>query len=62
LLTLPLFIIVAVLVKITDPGPVIYKHTRIGLWGRRFACLKFRTMVVDPDQVLEGLLDDDSSV
>ena len=59
LLTLPLFIIVAVLVKITDPGPVIYKHTRIGLWGCRFACFKFRTMVVDPDQVLEALLDDD---
>jgi exopolysaccharide production protein ExoY len=61
LLTLPLFIIVAVLVKITDPGPVIYKHTRIGLWGRSFACFKFRTMVVDSDQVLEALLDDDSS-
>ena len=59
LLTLPLFIIVAVLVKITDPGPVIYKHVRMGLWGRRFACFKFRTMVVDSDKVLEALLDDD---
>jgi len=61
LLTLPLFIIVAVLIKITDPGPVIYKHVRVGLWGRSFACFKFRTMVVDSDQVLEALLDDDSS-
>jgi len=51
LLMLPLFIIVAVLVKITDPGPVIYKHIRIGLWGRRFTCFKFRTMVVDSDQI-----------
>jgi exopolysaccharide production protein ExoY len=59
LLTLPLFIIVAVLVKITDPGPVIYKHVRVGLWGRRFNCFKFRTMVVDSENVLKALLHDD---
>jgi lipopolysaccharide/colanic/teichoic acid biosynthesis glycosyltransferase len=47
LLTLPLFIIVTVVLKVTDPGPVIYRHVRIGLWGRRFTCFKFRTMVVD---------------
>ena len=31
LLTLPLFIIVTVVLKVTDPGPVIYRHVRIGL-------------------------------
>jgi len=59
LLTLPLFIIVAIMVKLTDPGPIIYKHVRVGLWGRRFNCFKFRTMVVDSENVLEALLDDD---
>ena len=61
LLTLPLFIIVAVVLKVTDPGPVIYRHVRIGLWGRRFTCFKFRTMVVDAENVLKALLDDDPS-
>ena len=56
LLTLPLFIIVAVMLKVTDPGPVIYKHVRVGLLGRRFTCFKFR--VVDAENVLKALLDD----
>ena len=59
LLTLTLFIIVAIMVKLTDPGPVIYKHVRVGLWGRRFNCFKFRTMFVDSENVLEALLDGD---
>ena len=59
LLTLPLFIIVAFILKITDPSPVIYKHVRVGLWGRRFTCFKFRTTVVDSENVLKALLDDD---
>jgi exopolysaccharide production protein ExoY len=61
LLALPLFIIVAVMVKVTDPGPVIYKHVRVGLWGRRFTCIKFRSMVVDSENVLKALLDGDPS-
>jgi exopolysaccharide production protein ExoY len=60
LLTLPLFIIVAVMLKITDPGPVICKHVRVGLWGRRFTCFKFRTMVVVSENLLKELLDDGS--
>jgi exopolysaccharide production protein ExoY len=61
LLLLPLIIIVALMLKITDPGPVIYKNVRVGLWGRRFTCLKFRTMVVDSENVLKALLEDDPS-
>jgi exopolysaccharide production protein ExoY len=48
--------------KVTDPGPVIYRHVRIGLWGRRFTCFKFRTMVVDAENVLKVLLNDDASI
>lgn len=54
---LPLFIIVAGLVKLAAPGPIIFRHVRVGLGGRRFQCLKFRTMVVNSDEVLQGLLD-----
>ena len=52
----PLFLVVAVLLAIFDPGPVFYGHTRIGLGRRRFKCLKFRTMVPDAARVLEDYL------
>lgn len=41
------------------PGPVIYRHTRIGRDGRAFACLKFRSMVADADDRLAQLLAND---
>jgi lipopolysaccharide/colanic/teichoic acid biosynthesis glycosyltransferase len=46
ILLLPLFISIALLIKIVSPGPVIYRQERIGLRGRRFEFLKFRTMKV----------------
>ena len=42
----PLLILVAVAVKLTSPGPVFYRAERIGLNGKPFAMLKFRSMVV----------------
>jgi exopolysaccharide production protein ExoY len=39
--------------------PIIYKHIRIGYRGRHFVCFKFRTMVVDSENVLKALLEDD---
>ncbi|HWB51575.1 MAG TPA: sugar transferase [Stellaceae bacterium] len=49
---LPLFILVALAIKLWDRGPVFYRHRRIGLNGVPFDCLKFRSMVVDADAVL----------
>lgn len=49
---LPLFGLIALAIKLMDPGPVFYRHRRIGRDGVLFDCLKFRTMVVDSDQVL----------
>ena len=43
-ITSPLMLIAAILVKATSPGPVIYKQTRITLDQREFSILKFRTM------------------
>src|SRR5208283_777839 len=56
---LPLFACVVLLLKLTDPGPVIFRHIRVGQGGRRFACFKFRSMVLDSDKVLKALLESD---
>lgn len=48
----PLFILIALLVKLSDGGSVFYGHRRIGRGGRVFRCLKFRTMVPDGDAVM----------
>ena len=52
LFLLPLLGLIALAIKLIDPGPVLYRHRRIGKDGAPFDCLKFRTMVTDADQVL----------
>jgi len=52
----PLFLMVAMLVKLSDNGPIFYGHKRIGRGGRIFSCLKFRTMVPDGERVLNAYL------
>jgi exopolysaccharide biosynthesis polyprenyl glycosylphosphotransferase len=46
----PVFIVVAVLIKLDSRGPVFYRAERIGLNGKPFAMLKFRSMVVDAEK------------
>ncbi len=55
---LPLLLIIAVLVR-RDGGPLFFGHTRIGLDGQPFRCLKFRSMVVDSENALARLLETD---
>ena len=55
-LFLPIFAIIAVLIKLTDRGPVFFGHGRIGRGGAPFSCYKFRSMVVDADARLAELL------
>lgn len=52
----PLLVLVAVIVKLSDGGPVFYSHRRIGYKGREFGCLKFRTMKTDAAAQLAALL------
>lgn len=52
----PIFLMIMGLVKFTDGGKVFYGHRRIGHNGRYFKCLKFRTMVVNGDEVLRNHL------
>ena len=53
----PLFLLLAVLVKLSSPGPVFYVQKRVGRGYRRFGCIKFRTMRPDADAVLAQVLD-----
>ncbi len=46
----PLLALVALLVKLSSPGPIFYRQTRCGLGGRRFTLFKFRSMVADAEQ------------
>ncbi|WP_184358446.1 sugar transferase [Rhizobium sp. BK602] len=52
----PLFLMLMLLVKFSDRGPIFYGHRRIGHNGKTFRCMKFRTMVVDGDRVLQAYL------
>jgi exopolysaccharide biosynthesis polyprenyl glycosylphosphotransferase len=54
-LLLPLFAVVALLVKVTSRGPVLFKQERVGLHGRRFNMLKFRSMVVNAEELKASL-------
>ena len=48
-------LLVALLVKVSSPGPVLFKQERIGRDGEHFRMLKFRSMYVDAEERLEGL-------
>ncbi len=50
LLFAPLMLLATLLIKITDWGPVFYMQRRVGLNGREFNCVKFRSMVVDAEK------------
>ncbi|MCG7595428.1 sugar transferase [Mycobacterium sp. PSTR-4-N] len=54
--TFPVLVVAAAMIKITSRGPVFYSAERIGIDGRPFAMLKFRSMIADADQYLDDLL------
>lgn len=49
-LAAPVMVLTALAIKLDSPGPVIYRQERVGLGGRRFMCLKFRSMTVDAEK------------
>ena len=55
----PLLVLVAVMVWAQDGGPALFAHERIGQDGKRFKCLKFRSMRTDADERLHHLLASD---
>jgi len=43
----PVFLVIAVIIKLTSKGPVLFKQERLGQFGKAFTCLKFRSMYVN---------------
>jgi exopolysaccharide biosynthesis polyprenyl glycosylphosphotransferase len=54
----PVFVALAVAVKATSRGPVLFRQKRVGVDGREFTMLKFRSMVPDADQLIPELSDE----
>lgn len=50
LLALPFFLVIVLFIKLTSSGPVLYLQERVGLDGRKFRVLKFRTMNVEAEK------------
>ena len=59
-LFLPLLALVSTIILVTDGPSVFFAHERVGRGGKKFKCLKFRTMVKDADVVLQDILEKDS--
>jgi lipopolysaccharide/colanic/teichoic acid biosynthesis glycosyltransferase len=56
LLGSPLFLLIALLIKLEDRGPIFFAHTRVGKFGRHFKMFKFRSMCVDAEARMKELL------
>jgi len=56
ILVLPFLLIISLLIKISSPGPVLYRAKRLGKDQKLFSCLKFRTMVPDAEAKLQRIL------
>lgn len=57
LVILPFLLLIAVLIKLTSRGPVLYKHKRLGKNGKYFYAYKFRSMVIDAQERLAKILE-----
>jgi len=56
----PLFLVIAILVKLEDRGPIFFAQTRVGQFGCEFKMFKIRSMCLDAEQRLKDLLEKNS--
>ena len=62
ILLLPLFIIVSILIKVDSSGPIFFLQERVGLYGKYFKIIKFRTMKVNHNDSLTVTLKNDKRI
>jgi exopolysaccharide biosynthesis polyprenyl glycosylphosphotransferase len=55
MITFPVYVAIAIIIKLDSPGPIFYRQTRIGLSGKQFKVWKFRTMVPNADKLQKEL-------
>ena len=58
----PLYLLLALLIRISSPGPIFYVQERVGKNYKRFGCIKFRTMIVNADEVLRQMIETDQAL
>ena len=56
LIQLPFYPIIALAIKLSSPGPIFYGHVRQGRHGKNFRCWKFRTMVINAEEIKRKLM------
>ncbi len=57
----PLFLVLALLIKLTSPGPIFFVQIRVGEFGRNFCFFKFRSMYIDAEKRKAELMDQNQS-
>ena len=57
----PVWLLIALAIKLDSPGPVLLRQTRLGYRGQPFSCFKFRSMYVNADEMAEKLQDRNTS-
>lgn len=61
-LLMPVLLLIALLVMLTDPGAPIFRHKRVGVGGKTYGCLKFRSMRTGAERRLVQLLEKDPAL
>ncbi len=59
---LPIFLLIALLIKFSSRGPILYYQKRIGKNFKTFNCIKFRTMHPEADNILKNILESNSDI